>query len=292
MGLIADGAVSPACLRCAAARGSRGGAPHARGASAFRQDRLEPVDAKQAKEEPMSDHAHDGAHDYVAVYTAAHGDRSGAHLPRRRRPHVRDGASGDRPRPLPRLPGAAARGRVPLHADRREGRAEHEAAARLFPRARPAPRLSHLRLGGVRLLGPHRPDARALRGRRTTASASASTRSSTSSRRWPNERVFNKITPSAFTSTPIEIVLARLRGRHAALHRRLDEHVRRAHDARRGQLRLLLLPRRGRLRRRQPGDARRRSHGRAAPLRRRRLDRRGDRADRGEARRRLERRGG
>ena len=45
----------------------------------------------------------------------------------------------------------------------------------------------------------------------------------------PNERVINKITPSAFTLEPDRAHHAHLRRRGPDLHGRLDEHVRRGH---------------------------------------------------------------
>ncbi len=96
----------------------------------------------------------------------------------------------------------------------------------------------------------------------------------------PNERVFNKITPSAFTSTPIELVL-RTYGVDTSLRGRLDQHVRREHVARRLRPGLRLLPRRGRVRRRLAGDSTTTRPGGAAPLRRDRRPRGRHRADRG-----------
>src|SRR5262249_46794189 len=76
---------------------------------------------------------------------------------------------------------------------------------------------------------------------------------------------------------------ARLRRRHAAVRRRLDQHVRGRDDARRGRPRLPVSPGRGCMRRRRPRDARDGGGGAAATLRERRLDRPGGRAARSEA---------
>jgi nicotinamidase-related amidase len=95
----------------------------------------------------------------------------------------------------------------------------------------------------------------------------------------PNERVFNKITPSAFTSTPIELVLHTY-GVDTLLFAGVSTNMcDRAHAPRRIRPGLRVLPRRGRLRRRLAGDARRLLRGRPAPLRSPHDHRRGNCAD-------------
>ena len=69
----------------------------------------------------------------------------------------------------------------------------------------------------------------------------------------PDERVINKITPSAFTSSPIELILRTYGVEDLVFTGRLHEHVRGGHDARRGRPRLRLRARRRRLRGRLAG---------------------------------------
>ena len=144
---------------------------------------------------------------------------------------------------------------------------EHAAAAGVGPRATTCAASSSPTAPRSRTTATCRRRCTTCARRPATARACASTSCSTCSTSGPTERVINKITPSAFTSSPIELILRTYGADGPRVHGRLDEHVRREHAARRIRQGLRLRPGGGRDRDRRAGVPRRRDPDAAAPLR-------------------------
>ena len=192
-------------------------------------------------------------------------------------------ARGRRGSEAARRRGKAAGRRVPVRADRAVRRAEHEATARSLPRAGRPPRLPDLRIGGLGLLRPPRSRPRALppdEQPRRRARARDHRRAEALAERARLQQDGRE----RLQLDGARAGASRLRGRHAPLHGRLHEHVRRGDAEGRRRPRIPLPDGRGRVRRRQPGDARGLAHRRPAAVRPADDDRRGDRAAVGEAR--------